>query len=117
MIHLKSMLMALGVCALSGVVNVAYVNAQTANSSPPQQQSGSAAVGKAAVPVTNVALANATPVKRGDRMICKEEPILGTRLKGMRTCRTSDEWRRVSRGFQAKLKEANDRGGAVYIGN
>ena len=117
MIHLTAMLIALGLCALSGVVNVAYVNAQTTVPAPLQQQSSSAAMGKATVPVTNVALAIATPVKRGDRMICKEEPILGTRLKGMRTCRTSDEWRRVSRGFQAKLKEANDRGSAVYIGN
>jgi hypothetical protein len=57
------------------------------------------------------------PKRRGTRMVCKQEPILGTRLKALRTCRTADEWRRISRGFQEQVKIATDRGGAVYSGN
>jgi len=59
----------------------------------------------------------AQPKRRGARMVCKQESILGTRLKSTRTCRTADEWRRISRGFQQELQKTTDKGGAVFSGN
>jgi len=59
----------------------------------------------------------AKPKRRGARMVCKQETILGTRLKSLRTCRTADEWRRISRGFQEQLKNTTDKGGAVFSGS
>jgi hypothetical protein len=50
-------------------------------------------------------------------MVCKQESILGTRLKSLRTCRTADEWRRISRGFQEQVKNTTDKGGAIFATN
>ncbi len=59
----------------------------------------------------------AKPKRRGSRMVCKQEAILGTRLKSLRTCRTADEWRRISRGFQEQVKNTTDKGGAIFATN
>ncbi|MCA3697156.1 hypothetical protein [Aquidulcibacter sp.] len=92
---------------------LAQVPAQTAPSAA-SQPTGTAAT----VPDKAEAQAPAAkPKRRGARMVCKQEAILGTRLKSTRTCRTADEWRRISRGFQEQLKTATDKGGAVFSGS
>ncbi len=92
---------------------LAQVPTQTAPSTT-SQPTGAAA----STPDTTEAQAPAAkPKRRGARMVCKQEAILGTRLKSTRTCRTDDEWRRISRGFQDQLKTTTDKGGAVFSSN
>ncbi|AMS29664.1 MAG TPA: hypothetical protein DIU09_03985 [Hyphomonadaceae bacterium] len=92
---------------------LAQAPAQTAPSAT-SQPTGTAAM----APDTAEAQAPAAkPKRRGARMVCKQEAILGTRLKSTRTCRTADEWRRISRGFQDQLKNTTDKGGAVFSSN
>lgn len=92
---------------------LAQVPAQTAPSAT-NQPSGTAAT---APDTTEAQAPTAKPKRRGARMVCKQEAILGTRLKSTRTCRTADEWRRISRGFQDQLKNTTDKGGAVFSSN
>ncbi|WP_238164941.1 hypothetical protein [Candidatus Phycosocius bacilliformis] len=68
-----------------------------------------------ASPAATSPQAAAKPKRLGDRVICKEETILGTRLKTLKTCRTANEWRRIQRGFQAEMKTFTDRGAAASI--
>lgn len=92
---------------------LAQTPAQTSPSEPSQQSTtalASPGATEAQAPV-------AKPKRRGARMVCKQEAILGTRLKSTRTCRTADEWRRISRGFQDQLKATTDKGGAVFSSN
>ena len=92
---------------------LAQVPAQTAPSAT-SQPTGIAA----STPDTTEAQSPAAkPKRRGARMVCKQEAILGTRLKSTRTCRTADEWHRISRGFQDQLKNTTDKGGAVFSSN
>ncbi len=98
------------VCASAAL---AQTPAQTAPSEPAKQSTtapASPGASEAQAPV-------AKPKRRGARMVCKQEAILGTRLKSTRTCRTADEWRRISRGFQDQLKTTTDKGGAVFSSN
>lgn len=90
---------------------VRVVIAKPAPEAPPVQMAA-----PAAPPPPVQTVADTRPAAKEDRMICKQEEILGTRLKSMRTCRRASEWRRISRGFQAKLKETTDKGGAAYSG-
>jgi hypothetical protein len=34
--------------------------------------------------------------QRADRLICTNVPVVGTRLPNRRTCRTAEEWQRIS---------------------
>lgn len=34
--------------------------------------------------------------QRTDSLICTSEPVIGTRLPNRRTCRTAEEWKRIS---------------------
>jgi hypothetical protein len=112
-------IMALGALTLSAVVGLAGVQAQSsAQPSYTLPAPSTPQTNRPETPSTKRAqVADNVPTRRGNRMVCKEEAILGTRLKGMRTCRTADEWRRVARGFQSKFKDLNDKGAAVYSGN
>jgi hypothetical protein len=92
---------------------LAQTPAQTSPSEPSQQLTTAPASPLATEAQTPVA----KPKRRGARMVCKQEAILGTRLKSTRTCRTADEWRRISRGFQDQLKATTDKGGAVFSSN
>jgi hypothetical protein len=105
------------IAIVGGLVCASAVFAQTpAQTSPSEasQQSGTAS----STPGTTEAQASvAKPKRRGARMVCKQEAILGTRLKSTKTCRTADEWRRISRGFQDQVKTATDKGGAIFATN
>jgi len=92
---------------------LAQTPAQTALSET-SQQSSTASSGPGA---TEAQAPVAKPKSRGARMVCKQEAILGTRLKSLRTCRTADEWRRISRGFQEQVKNTTDKGGAIFATN
>lgn len=102
---------------MCGFVGLASVTAQATTTQSAQQTAQPKPIPATNVPLSNTQMVENTSVKRGERMVCKEETILGTRLKGIRACRTADEWRRISRGFQARLKETNDRAGAAFSGN
>jgi hypothetical protein len=117
MTQFKSMFLALGVVAFSGVIGLANVHADTPPSATPQTPASEKWSEKARVNEENRRLVENAPVKRADRMVCKQEAILGTRLKGMMTCRTASEWRRISRGFQQAYKTTNDKAALAYSGN
>jgi len=92
---------------------LAQTPAQTVRSEPSQQSTtvpASPGATEAQVPI-------AKPKRRGARVVCKQEAILGTRLKSLRICRTADEWRRISRGFQEQVKNTTDKGGAIFATN
>jgi hypothetical protein len=114
MFQLKLMCLWAGALCLASVVGLAGVSAQSAGalSTRPADAKEAPIAPKAALQT-----AQTTAIKPGDKMICKVEPILGTRLKGLRTCRTASEWRRISRGFQQKYKDLNDKAGAAFSGS
>lgn len=123
MSHLKTIPLSFSVLLFSGIIGLASVSAETVpqqgqqttvpsstqNATPPQPQ--------AEAMTDRIQMADKNTPRSEDRIVCKVETILGTRLKGLRTCRSASEWRRISRGFQSKLKDATDRGGAIYSGN
>jgi hypothetical protein len=119
MIQSKALFVAVGLAAMSAVVGFASANPLSQSQPSTQRPATSDATSSNSVdaPDSRVKTAENTVVNRNDRMICKEEILLGTRLKGLRTCRTASEWRRVARGFQARLKETNDKAAAVYSGS
>jgi hypothetical protein len=120
MIQSKGLFVAVGLAAMSAVVGFAGANPlPPSQPATTQRPATSDATSSSSVdtPVPRVETAENTVVNRNDRMICKQEILLGTRLKGLRTCRTASEWRRVARGFQSRLKETNDKAAAAYSGN
>ena len=98
------------VCAGAAIAQEAAQPAPAATSQPSTTTTNTPETTQAQAPA-------AKPKRRGARMVCKQEAILGTRLKSTRTCRTADEWRRISRGFQDSLKTTTDKGGAVFSTN
>jgi hypothetical protein len=119
MIQSKAMFVAVGLVAMSAVVGFASANPLPPSQPATQRPATSDTANQRSIDATapRVKTADNTEVSRNDRMICKVETLLGTRLKGLRTCRTASEWRRVSRGFQSRLKETNDKAAAVYSGS
>ena len=112
------------IAIIGGLVCAGGALAQTpAQTVPPatdqvMRQGGAASVSTpASVTASSDQKPAATPKERGERIVCKKEPILGTRLKSTRTCRTVDEWRRISAAYQDQLKASTDRGGRVPAGN
>lgn len=116
--QLKSMCLLAAALSIASVVGLARVSAQSSGalSTRPAEAPAEVKNGPLA-PKGERQTAQTTAIKPGDKMICKVEPILGTRLKSLRTCRTASEWRRVSRGFQQKYKDLNDKAGAAFSGN
>lgn len=117
MTQFKSVLLGLGVIAFSGVVGLASVQADTPQPTTTQTPASEQWSEKSRVNEENRRLAESVRVKRADRLICKQEAILGTRLKGMVTCRTASDWRRISRGFQQQYKNTNDKAAAAFSSN
>jgi hypothetical protein len=119
MIQSKALFVAAGLVAMSAVVGLASANPLAPSQPSSQRPTTSNATSSSSVetPDARVKTAENTVVNRNDRMICKQEILLGTRLKGLRTCRTASEWRRVARGFQSRLKETNDKAAAAYSGS
>jgi hypothetical protein len=115
--QVKSISFGLAIVALSGVVGLASVRAEAPQVNASKTSASEQWSEKARVDEQNRRLAEATPVKREDRMVCKQEAILGTRLKGMVTCRTAADWRRISRGFQQSYKNTNDKAAAAFSTN
>lgn len=113
----RSFTLALTVFMSASMVSLVAVRAQSEPVGPQKMEQKGRVSEKSLVIEQNRQAAIASPVKRGDRMVCKQEAILGTRLKGMVTCRTADEWRRISRGFQAELKRTNDKAALAYSTN
>lgn len=123
MSKLKLLFGGLSMLSITSVIGIANVMAQPNEESAPTVQQPAQLEAKerwsekARVTEANRRLSQSTSTQRGDRMMCKQEPILGTRLKGMVTCRTASDWRRVSRGFQAELKRTNDKAALAYSSN
>lgn len=116
MLQFKSVFLSLGALSMCAIMGLVSVQAQSTPPAQVQPKPTNDQSGKAQ-PSNSETRTVTNDVKPSDRMICKQEVILGTRLKGMRSCRTASEWRRISRGFQARLKETNDRAGAAFSGN
>jgi hypothetical protein len=102
---------------VGGLVCASAALAQTPAQTPPSEPSQQSTTTPASPGATEAQAPAAKPKRRGARVVCKQEAILGTRLKSTRTCRTADEWRRISRGFQDQLKTTTDKGGAVFSSN
>jgi hypothetical protein len=117
MTQFKSMLLGLGIIAFSGIIGLANVYADVPQAGAQQTPASEKWSEKARVTEQNRRLAENVPTRRAGRMICKQEIILGTRLKGMTTCRTASEWRRISRGFQQQYKTTNDKAAAAFSSN
>lgn len=112
-----SFLIAGVVAIVGGLMCAGAALAQAPAQTAPAATNQSTTTTNAAAETNETQTSVAKPKRRGARMVCKQEAILGTRLKSTRTCRTADEWRRISRGFQDSLKATTDKGGAVYSSN
>ena len=105
------------IAIVGGVVCASAALAQTPAQTAPSDASQQASTASTTAETTEAQAPIAKPKRRGARMVCKQEAILGTRLKSLRTCRTADEWRRISRGFQEQVKNTTDKGGAIFATN
>jgi hypothetical protein len=110
--------LAAGLIAIfGGLMCAGAALAQTPAQTAPSEASQQSSTASTTVEATEAQTPIAKPKRRGARMVCKQEAILGTRLKSLRTCRTADEWRRISRGFQEQVKNTTDKGGAIFATN
>ena len=105
------------IAIVGGLVCASAALAQTPAKTAPSEPAQQSTTAPASPGATDAQAPVAKPKRRGARMVCKQEAILGTRLKSTRTCRTADEWRRISRGFQEQVKNTTDKGGAVFSSN
>ncbi len=105
------------IAIVGGLVCASAAFAQTPAQTAPSEASQQSSTASSTPGTTEAQASVAKPKRRGARMVCKQEAILGTRLKSTKTCRTADEWRRISRGFQDQVKTATDKGGAIFSTN
>ena len=105
------------IAIVGGLVFASAALAQTPAQTAPSETSQQSSTASSSPGATEAQAPVAKPKSRGARMVCKQESILGTRLKSLRTCRTADEWRRISRGFQEQVKNTTDKGGAIFATN
>ncbi len=105
------------IAIVGGLVCASAAFAQTPAQTSPSEASQQSSTASSTPGSTEAQASVAKPKRRGARMVCKQEAILGTRLKSTKTCRTADEWRRISRGFQDQVKTATDKGGAIFSSN
>ncbi|CAN1545356.1 hypothetical protein MCEMIH15_01934 [Caulobacteraceae bacterium] len=105
------------IAIVGGLVCASAALAQTPAQTAPSETTQQSSTASSTAETTEAQASVAKPKSRGARMVCKQESILGTRLKSLRTCRTADEWRRISRGFQEQVKNTTDKGGAIFATN
>ena len=105
------------IAIVGGLVCASAALAQTPAQTAPSDASQQASTASTTAETTEAQAPIAKPKRRGARVVCKQEAILGTRLKSLRICRTADEWRRISRGFQEQVKNTTDKGGAIFATN